>query len=51
MMTEKASTMSALRRSFAAIARTPDGRFEQRERSRFLREAGHWRYVDGVELG
>lgn len=36
---------------FAAIARTPDGRFEQRERSRFLREAGHWRYVDGVELG
>lgn len=37
--------------TFAAIARTPDRRFEQRERSRFLREAGHWRYVDGVELG
>lgn len=37
--------------TFAAIARTPEGRFEQRERSRFLREAGRWHYVDGVELG
>lgn len=37
--------------TFAAIARTPGGRFEQRERSRFLRESGFWRYVDGVELG
>lgn len=37
--------------TFAAIARTPGGRFEQRERSRFLREGGRWRYVDGVELG
>ena len=37
--------------TFAAIARTPEGRFEQRERSRFLREQGRWRYVDGVELG
>lgn len=37
--------------TFAAIARAPEGRFEQRERSRFLRENGFWRYVDGVELG
>ncbi len=33
--------------TFTAIARTPEGRFEQRERSRFLRENGCWRYVDG----
>jgi len=35
--------------TFTAIARTPEGRLEQRERSRFVREAGHWFYVDGVE--
>ena len=35
--------------TFTAIGRTPEGRFEQRERSRFLREAGRWRYVDGEE--
>lgn len=37
--------------TFTAIACTPDGRFEQRERSRFVREGGHWFYVDGGELG
>lgn len=37
--------------TFTAIGRGPDGRFEQRERSRFARGAdGHWRYVDGQEL-
>lgn len=36
--------------TFTAIGRTPEGRFEQRERSRFVREHGHWFYVDGVEL-
>lgn len=36
--------------TFTAIGRTEDGRFEQRERSRFVREAGQWFYVDGVEL-
>ncbi len=36
--------------TFTAIARTPAGRFEQRERSRFLRDPGdRWRYVDGAE--
>lgn len=35
--------------TFTAIARTPEGRFEQRERSRFLRENGCWRYVDGTD--
>lgn len=36
--------------TFTAVARTPDGRFEQRERSRFRRsEPGdRWRYVDGA---
>lgn len=37
--------------TFTAIARTPEGRFEQREHSRFLRggETG-WQYVDGDSL-
>ncbi|SJN08559.1 UPF0225 protein YchJ [Leucobacter sp. 7(1)] len=36
--------------AFTAIGRTPAGRFEQAERSFFLRGAdGHWRYVDGEE--
>lgn len=35
--------------TFTAIARTPEGRLEQRERSRFVREGGHWRYIDGAE--
>lgn len=43
---------------FTAIGRTPDGRFEQRERSRFLRDRDgldatapeRWRYVDGEPL-
>ncbi|MBP1324803.1 SEC-C motif-containing protein [Leucobacter exalbidus] len=34
--------------TFAAIGRGPDGRFEQRERSRFVRDkAGRWVYLDG----
>lgn len=37
--------------TFTAIARGPEGRLEQRERSRFVREDGHWFYVDGAELG
>ncbi len=37
--------------TFTAIAKSPAGRLEQRERSRFVRESGHWFYVDGVELG
>lgn len=36
--------------TFTAIARTEEGRFEQRERSRFLREKGHWFYVDGTDV-
>ncbi|QIK62274.1 zinc chelation protein SecC [Leucobacter viscericola] len=37
--------------TFTAIARTPDGRMEQRERSRFVRdEQGRWSYLDGVAL-
>lgn len=36
--------------AFTAIARTLAGRFEQRERSRFVREAGRWLYVDGEAL-
>ncbi len=36
--------------TFTAIARTPSGRLEQRERSRFVRETGRWYYIDGVEL-
>lgn len=36
--------------TFTAIARTPAGRFEQRERSRFVREGEHWYYLDGEEL-
>ncbi|GAA1314308.1 hypothetical protein GCM10020360_20390 [Nonlabens tegetincola] len=36
--------------TFTAIGRTPEGRFEQRERSRFVREAGNWLYVDGTEI-
>lgn len=35
--------------TFAAIGRTPEGRFEQRERSSFVREGGDWFYVDGEE--
>lgn len=35
---------------FTAIARTPDGRLEQRERSRFARDgAGRWAYLDGED--
>ncbi|MGO3146420.1 MAG: YchJ family protein [Leucobacter sp.] len=33
--------------TFTAIGRGPDGRFEQHERSRFVRESGQWFYVDG----
>lgn len=36
--------------TFTAIGRSEEGRFEQREKSRFVREDGHWFYVDGVEL-
>ena len=32
---------------FTAIGRGPDGRFEQRETSRFVRENSRWFYVDG----
>lgn len=32
---------------FTAIARTPEGRRELRERSRFVREDGRWLYVSG----
>lgn len=32
---------------FTAVARTAEGRREQRERSRFVREEGHWFYIDG----
>lgn len=37
--------------TFTAIARSTAGRIEQRERSRFVREAGRWSYIDGVVLG
>lgn len=33
---------------FTAIGRDADGRFEQRERSRFSRVDGRWVYVDGI---
>lgn len=33
--------------TFTAIGREPDGRFEQHERSRFVRESGRWVYLDG----
>lgn len=33
--------------TFTAIGRGPDGRFEQRESSRFVREHGEWFYFDG----
>ncbi|QNN63967.1 zinc chelation protein SecC [Leucobacter denitrificans] len=33
--------------TFTAIGRGEDGRFEQHERSRFVREGGRWFYVDG----
>lgn len=37
--------------TFTAVARTPEGRMEQRERSRFARdERGRWSYIDGVSL-
>lgn len=36
--------------TFTAIARTPAGRYAQRERSRFVREGGRWYYVDGDAL-
>ena len=36
--------------TFTAVARTPAGRHAQRERSRFVREAGRWTYVDGDVL-
>ncbi|MFT3659906.1 MAG: YchJ family protein [Gordonia sp. (in: high G+C Gram-positive bacteria)] len=32
---------------FTAVYRTPAGRGELRERSRFVREDGRWYYVDG----
>lgn len=35
--------------TFTAIARSPEGRFEQRERSRFVRLDGAWSYIDGEE--
>lgn len=36
--------------TFTAVARTPGGRFEQRERSSFSRTGdGRWVYVDGEE--
>lgn len=35
--------------TFTAIARGPEGRIEQRERSRFLREHGHWFYLDEID--
>ncbi|GAA2835653.1 hypothetical protein GCM10010471_16800 [Leucobacter komagatae] len=31
--------------TFTAIGRTPEGRFEQHERSAFVREGGNWFYV------
>lgn len=34
--------------TFTAIGREPEGRFEQHERSRFVREDGRWYYVDGA---
>lgn len=34
--------------TFTAVGRGPHGRFEQRERSRFVKESGHWFYVDGM---
>ena len=37
--------------TFTAIGRTSEGRFEQRERSRFGRAAdGRWVYIDGEEV-
>ena len=36
--------------TFTAIGRNSEGRFEQRERSRFVREGGHWFYIDGEML-
>lgn len=38
--------------TFTAIARGPEGRLVQRERSRFVRSShdGRWRYVDGLPL-
>ncbi|WP_338034660.1 YchJ family protein [Leucobacter triazinivorans] len=36
--------------TFTAVGSTPDGRFEQRERSRFTRDDdGRWVYTDGAE--
>lgn len=38
--------------AFTAIARTPEGRLVQRERSRFVRVGSErrWVYVDGISL-
>lgn len=36
--------------TFTAIGRGPEGRFEQCERSHFVRETGQWRYLDGVVI-
>lgn len=33
--------------TFTAIGRSSEGRFEQRERSRFVREGGRWVYLAG----
>lgn len=35
--------------TFTAIARSPEGRIEQYERSRFVRENGHWFYLDELD--
>lgn len=35
--------------TFTAIARGPEGRIEQFERSRFVREHGHWLYLDELD--
>ncbi|MDO9378851.1 MAG: YchJ family protein [Nocardioidaceae bacterium] len=36
---------------FCAFHRGPEGRGQQRERSRFVREDGRWLYLDGVAAG
>ena len=37
--------------TFTAIGRTPEGRFEQRERSRFVRDTRRrWVYIDGEDV-
>ena len=36
--------------TFSAIGRDAHGRFEQRERSRFVRSGSRWLYLDGTTL-